>query len=149
MQDNKVKNKEAQTMGIERIGNVQSSFGSSSTGGASGVGGRHASNREASSNDTQRQASNSEDVMIALELQGVQNLAYIKSMGKMDITTPEAAASYLGEEEVDNIEAMMAEFENGVDMYRDMIDDEFGDSLSEAERNALAAQVYANMQIQE
>ena len=82
-----------------------------------------------------------EDVYNALGALGTQNMAFItKNAGVGDV---EAATKLLGEERTSDIEAMMAEFENGVNDIANIIDDEFGDIFSEPEKNALAARIFA------
>ena len=96
---------------------------------------------EAQAQGNIREAVSAEDMYSALGLVGTQNLAFVsKNAGVGDV---EAAKELLGEERTDSIEAMMAEFENGVGQIAGFIDDEFGDIFSEAERNALAAEVFA------
>ena len=96
---------------------------------------------ESNAQGNTREAVDAEDMINALGLMGTQNLAFVsKNAGVGDV---EAAEEFLGEERTSDIEAMMAEFENGVNDIADFIDDEFGDIFSESEKMAIAAKVFA------
>ncbi len=86
-------------------------------------------------------AINPDDMYNALGLMGTQNMAFISRSSK--IADVESASNLLGEERVNDIEAMMAEFENGVSDIADIIDEEFDGMFDEAEKNALAAKIFA------
>ena len=50
---------------------------------------------------------------------------------------------YLSEERISDIEAMMAEFDNGVNAVANTIEAEFPGMFAQAQKNALAARVFA------
>ena len=81
---------------------------------------------------------NAENILSALNIAGTQNLAQINFAAKKEINP----ADYLSPERIADIEAMMAGFENGVNAVADVIEAEIP-GLSEANKNALAAGVYA------
>ena len=81
---------------------------------------------------------NRDDLLNAMNMVGLQNKPNINSRGMTDIDPSE----FLSEERTTDIEAMMAEFETGVNRIADAIGKEFPE-LSEANRNALAARIFA------
>jgi len=78
---------------------------------------------------------NREDLLNAMDMVALQNKPQVNSKE----LNP---AELLSEERMTDIEAMMAEFESGVEKIADEIGQEFGD-MSEATKNALAAEVFA------
>ena len=52
-------------------------------------------------------------------------------------------SDYLSDERISDIEAMMAEFDSGVESYANTIEAEFPGMFDEASKNALAAQIFA------
>ena len=118
-------------------------FGSYSIGNPQG-GSPKKSEEKASETQTQNQAqttssANPSEVMNALGLAGMQNLAFISKAGAKEVNP----ADYLDEGRISDIEAMMAEFETGVDAIGNQIEAEFPGMFSVANRNALAASIYA------
>lgn len=95
---------------------------------------------EQTQNQTQTTSSaNPNEVMNALGMQGMQNIAFISKPEAQSINPTD----YLDEERISNIEAMMAEFEAGVDVIGNQIEAEFPGMFSIANRNALAAEIFA------
>ena len=93
------------------------------------------------STQSKQNAVKPDDMYNALGLMGSQNMAFISRSTK--VSDLESATNFLGDERVQDIEAMMAEFENGVADVADIIDEEFEGVFDEAERNALAAKIFA------
>ena len=85
------------------------------------------------------QSAKAEDVLSAMNLSALVNQAYVKKADAKEVNP----ADYLSEERISDIEAMMAEFDNGVNGIAEMISGEFGDTLSNAKVNELAAKIYA------
>ena len=79
-----------------------------------------------------------DDLLNAMDLVGLQNKPQIGSAGVKGVNP----ADFLSGDRISDIEAMMAEFESGVNGVADVIGQEFPD-MSEADKNALAAMVYA------
>ena len=88
-----------------------------------------------------REAVSADDYFKAMNLAGSQFKAFISKNTGVD--SIEKATELLGEDRTSSIEAMMAEFENGVNDIADIIDEEFGDIFSTPEKNALAAKIFA------
>jgi len=80
-----------------------------------------------------------DDVLNALNIAGMQNMAQINVVEKKEVNPFE----HLTSDRVADIEAMMADFELGVDQVADMLEDEFPDMLSNEQKMALAAQIFA------
>ncbi len=78
-------------------------------------------------------------VMSALGNMGAYNLISINKAEAQAVNP----ADYLSEERMSDIEAMMAEFETGVDAIGNQIEAEFPGMFSVANRNALAAEIFA------
>ena len=75
----------------------------------------------------------------AMNIAGMQNFAYISKAGAKEVNP----SDYLSEERVSDIEAMMAEFESGVDNIANVLEAEFPGAFSQEQKNALAASIYA------
>ncbi len=86
---------------------------------------------KASEAKSAQQNYNPEDVLNAMNITGLQNKIHVNSTSKE-----------LDADRVASIEAMMEEFDNGVNEVSEFIAGEFP-GLSEADRNALAAAVFA------
>ena len=82
---------------------------------------------------------NPDSVMSALGNMGAYNLISINKAEAQAVNP----ADYLSEERMSDIEAMMAEFEAGVNQYVSVLEDEFSGAMTPAQMNALAAQIYA------
>ena len=82
---------------------------------------------------------NRDDLLDAMNLAGLQNMSQISSSARLKDVDP---TEFLDEGRIADIEAMMAEFETGVNQVADAIGQEFPE-LSEANRNALAARIFA------
>ncbi len=89
----------------------------------------------------QAQTVDANSVFDAMAVQGLQNKAQINFAAKKELDP----VAFLGEERVADIEAMMARFENGVKNVSSTIDSEFPGAFSEADKNALAAHIYAQL----
>ena len=81
---------------------------------------------------------NRDDLLNAMNMVGLQNLPQITSAGTKEINP----AEFLEEGRIADIEAMMAEFENGVNIIAEAIRKEFPE-MSEADINTLAALIFA------
>ena len=81
---------------------------------------------------------NSEDMLNAMNIAGLQNGSNINFVARKEVNPKE----FLNEERIADIEAMMAEFESGVGAVADIIGQEIP-GMSEANKNALAARVFA------
>ncbi len=79
-----------------------------------------------------------EDLLNAMNMIGLQNRPQINSVGLKEVDPTE----FLSEERITDIEALMAEFEAGVNNTADIIGKEFPE-MSEANKNALAARIFA------
>lgn len=78
-----------------------------------------------------------DDVLEALTAQGLYNKAQIIQPKEIN------PADYLNPERISDIEAAMAEFENGAARMALAIESEFPEMLTKAETNALAARMFA------
>ena len=85
------------------------------------------------------QTAKPEDVLNAMNLSAIFNQAYIEKPKAKEVNP----AEYLSQDRMNDIEAMMAEFDNGVSHIAEIISGEFGDTLSGAKVNELAAKIYA------
>ena len=81
---------------------------------------------------------NRDDLLNAMNMVGLQNLPQVTSAGTKEVNP----AEFLDEGRIADIEAMMAEFETGVNEIADVIGEELPE-LSEANKNALAARIFA------
>ena len=79
-----------------------------------------------------------EGVMDALSIAGMQNMAQVNIVAKKEVNPTD----YLSNERVADIEAMMADFELGVNQIADVLEDEFPGMLSDEKKLALAAQIF-------
>ena len=82
---------------------------------------------------------NPENVLTAMQTLGAYNLV---NVNKTDASAVDPT-KYLSEERIADIEAMMAEFDDGVEELAVIIDEELPDDVSQATINALAASLYA------
>ena len=82
---------------------------------------------------------NPDGVMSALNIAGMQNMAQINVAAKKEVNP----ADHLSADRMADIEAMMADFELGVNQIADALEDEFPGMLSDEKKMALAAQIFA------
>lgn len=75
----------------------------------------------------------------AMNIAGMQNLAYVSKAEAKEVNP----SDYLDEKRISDIEAMMAEFESGVDNIANVLEAEFPGMFAEDQKNALAAQIFA------
>lgn len=87
-----------------------------------------------------QESKNPDEVLNALNITGMQNAAQINLSNASEIPD---VSKYLSDERIADIEAMMAEFESGVDGAKQVISGEFPGMFSEAQTNALAAAAFA------
>lgn len=80
-----------------------------------------------------------EDILNALNITGAQNLAFVS---KTEVQAPNPA-DYLDEARISDIEAMMAEFDNGVNQVADIIEAEFPNMFAPDVKNSMAARIFA------
>ncbi len=80
-----------------------------------------------------------EDILNALNITGTQNLAFVS---KTEVQAPNPA-DYLDEARISDIEAMMAEFDNGVNQVADIIEAEFPNMFAPDVKNSMAARIFA------
>ena len=80
-----------------------------------------------------------DDIFAALGLAALQNKAQIGNVEKKEVNPLE----YLSQDRIADIEAAMAEFENGVNTVANALDAEFPGAFAPDQRNALAASIYA------
>ena len=92
----------------------------------------------AQNQQAQPQNFDAENYFNALGMVGAQNMAFISKTDK--IPNP---SDYLSEERISNIEAMMAEFDMGVDEIANTIEAEFPGMFAADQKNALAANIFA------
>ena len=90
-----------------------------------------------SSSDTQKMSA--DDFFNAMNISGLQNRAQISSIAKKEVNP----SDYLSEDRIRDIQAMMGKFENGVNQVADVIEAEFPNALSQQDKLALAANIYA------
>ena len=79
-----------------------------------------------------------ESVMSALSAMGSQNLAFVSVAPKKEVNP----ADYISPERASDIEAMMANFEVGVNEIVFALEDEFSGMLSDESKYALAASIF-------
>ena len=75
----------------------------------------------------------------AMNIAGLQNKAQI-NRAETKMVNP---SDYLSEERISEIEAMMAEFDSGVNTVANTIEQEFPGVFADSQKFALAAQVFA------
>ena len=80
-----------------------------------------------------------EDILNALDISGAQNLAFVS---KTEVQAPNPA-DYLDEARISDIEAMMTEFDNGVNQVADIIEAEFPNMFAPDIKNSMAARIFA------
>ncbi|MBR2068211.1 MAG: hypothetical protein IJ877_00480 [Candidatus Gastranaerophilales bacterium] len=80
-----------------------------------------------------------EAVFNAMNIAGAQNLAFVKPAEKKEIDP----AEYLSAGRIADIEAMMGEFEDGVGIYVDALDEELPGFFAADAKYALAAEMFA------
>ncbi len=81
---------------------------------------------------------NPDKMLDAMETQGLQNLAQVNLVSKKEVNP----AEFLSEDRIADIEAMMGEFEIGVNKIADVLEEEFP-MLSPDNRLAFAAHIFA------
>ena len=120
-------------------------FGSYSIGNA-GIGARKSEGKEkqevkaeAKSEGMKNEVS-AEEMFSAMNIAGLQNKARVNNVNTRAEVNP---MDYLDENRIKDIEAMMGEFELGVNQVADVIEAEFPNTLSQQDKLALAAEVYA------
>ena len=122
----------------------QVKFGNYSIGNPKG-GSSKKSEEKASETQTQKQPKqvgnfkNPDDFMKALDVAGMQNIAFIARPS----VEPPNPIEFLGEKRISDIEAMMAEFDAGVGLVAQAIEAEFPGMLAPDQINALAAKIFA------
>ena len=119
-------------------------FGSYSIGN-SGIGAKKSEGKakqeapiEAKSEGVKKEVS-AEEMFNAMNIAGLQNKAQININSRAEINPMD----YLSEDRIKDIEAMMGKFENGVNQVADVIEAEFPNALSQQDKLALAANIYA------
>ena len=90
-------------------------------------------------NEGETQKFDVENLFNAMNIAGLQNKAQIEKASKKEVNP----ADYLSESRVSDIEAMMGKFENGVNEIANAIEVEFPQTFSQAQKNALAARIFA------
>ena len=83
--------------------------------------------------------SNADDFFAAMNIAGLQNKANIKLPEQKEINP----ADYLSDDRISDIEAMMGDFEAGVGQVADVIEVEFPNVFTQAQKQALAANIFA------
>ena len=81
----------------------------------------------------------SEALFNAMNIAGLQNKVQISQTGRKEINP----SDYLDENRIADIEAMMGEFENGVDARADILENEFPGFFADDTKYALAARMFA------
>ena len=81
---------------------------------------------------------NPENVLGAMDAQGLQNLAQVNMVSKKEVNP----ADYLTEDRIADIEAMMVKFEDGVNLTANILEEDFP-MMSPDNRLALAAHIFA------
>ena len=94
---------------------------------------------QANNNAETQQTMSADKFFEALDIQGAQNKAQINATTKKEINP----LDYLSQDRIDDIEAAMAGFENGVNQIANMIEQEFPNLFAEDKKYSLAAQVFA------
>ena len=120
-----------------RFGNY--SIGNSQSGNAKGSEGQVDKN---DTNSAQQQTQSSYDpnnVLTAMGNMGAYNMISINKSEAQAVNP----SDYLDDGRISDIEAMMAEFEAGVDEIALSIEDEFPGMFSQEQKNALAAGIFA------
>lgn len=87
----------------------------------------------------QNKTLNSNEVFDAMNLVGIQNKQQINFAPKKEINP----LDYLSQDRINDIEAMMGNFDNGVNNIASTIEQEFPQMFSEAQKNSLAASIFA------
>ena len=83
---------------------------------------------------------NPDSILTAMGYEGAYNMMQINKSNSLNNVNP---SDYLSEERISDIEAMMAEFETGVNNTANVIEGEFPGMFTEEQKNALAAQIFA------
>lgn len=83
--------------------------------------------------------SKTKELFNTLDITGIQNKAQMNLVARKEVNP----SDYLSEERISDIEAMMAEFDNGVNAVANTIEAEFPGMFAQAQKNALAARVFA------
>lgn len=79
-----------------------------------------------------------EKVLEAMNAISFQNKSQINTVGNKEVNP----SNFLSEKRIEEIEAMMKGFENGVNQVKDVLAEEFPE-MSESNKNALAARIFA------
>ena len=77
----------------------------------------------------------------ALNIVGMQNMMHVNKADSKEVNP----ADYLDENRINDIEAMMAEFEAGVETAANTIEAEFPGMFSAEQKNALGAQIFSSL----
>ena len=80
-----------------------------------------------------------DNMFSAMNISAMQNMLNINKAEAKNVDP----TKFLSEERISDIEAMMAEFDSGVESYANTIEAEFPGMFDEASKNALAAQIFA------
>ncbi len=94
--------------------------------------------KQETSNPSIESKVSAEDIYNAMDITAAQNKAQI-SVAKKEVNPLE----HLSQDRINDIEAMMAEFENGVNKTADIIEQEFPGLFPNDARLALASKVFA------
>lgn len=124
-------------MDINQVKFGSYSIGNSKAGAKEGRKETQEAQQAQTTNESVKQIS-ADKVYEALNFQGLQNLAQI-NVAKKEVN-PE---QYLTEDRIKDIEAMMGNFENGVNEVANTIDAEFPGLFKDDTKYALAAQIFA------
>ncbi len=113
--------------------------------GNSGVGARKSEGKEKqevlpeAKNEGVKREISADEMFSAMNIAGLQNKAQININSRAEINPMD----YLSEDRIKDIEAMMGKFESGVNQVADVIEAEFPNALSQQDKLALAANIYA------
>lgn len=113
--------------------------------GNSGVGARKSEGKEKqevlpeAKNEGVKREVSADEMFSAMNIAGLQNKAQININSRAEINPMD----YLSEDRIKDIEAMMGKFESGVNQVADVIEAEFPNALSQQDKLALAANIYA------
>ena len=80
-----------------------------------------------------------DNIFNALDIAGLQNKMQINAVSQKEVNPK----NYLSEERIQDIEAMMGDFEAGVNSVANIIESEFPGVFANDAKNALAASIFA------
>lgn len=83
--------------------------------------------------------SKDEETLDALKMLGMQNMVQVNAAGKKEVNP----VDYLSADRISDIEAMMGEFESGVETITNAIEAEFPGAFADDKKYALAASIFA------